>query len=792
MGNKFDSLLARGTLGLSPFGYEKEAGGVEAPDQGQLEQDFARLAYMFLQDRASGLIKYLLGFEVVNRDDDGSRAVGIFGFKIGPEYYYVPAFFLNNQVKGIDMLFSKKTNMFMPLTEDWINFIINRQTIELGGGTNVNDIQRHFESPNFSFIASPPVGGAKAAEARTIGSSIDDAFDTWNKMQQWTLEHLEKDAEFQKSWAGFICAVTGDDLPFEKTAESSTLIRFLQQDGGPKAVDTLLAAMSNNAKFANAALQFYPGVESFCVRDFSTRLAPKQANAKVEVVTSPDACCSMDSDSKKRLIRDGFTIKDDRKDEEKSEVYTVEGVRRYSSPQESGTYQVLLSGGNTTKSWVILPTGTATGKHAVVVEQDKRMWRLADPEAVFVRDDEASQGHVKDKKDETPSPYSKAIEPMSMEIDAEYVLVNQKGDGTKPFRISSTVAENGKRVRVRVRWCYGSVTEKADYGHDFSTLRTGRDRQCRDVEKDLDYMEFGQHKGRLTVSGSDTLVVPSDWKALKLYDDSGESYDKSQAMREAFKLGSMSDADEALTKEALSRFTVASDDHGVEYYFDVNHQLTRPMGYKQAYVELVTRYGLPVKAAEDMLVEASTQFKSRRFVKFAQEIQSPMVGVNMPYPYERPPSIDPYNGVPVYENHEQEQRGTMMGVPPKPQPNVYGMNLGGEADMDVNAMQLAQQAGQAGQKKIFDHAAIGGLSKTYDTGSVIDSYVPELMKALDRIGRLIFLFYWKNEDFSERYGSNDMPEMEDLIRNVFKSFGELALQLRKKAIGNDDSNTVEM
>ena len=34
--------------------------------------------------------------------------------------------------------------------------------------------------------------------------------------------------------------------------------------------------------------------------------------------------------------------------------------------------------------------------------------------------------------------------------------------------------------------------------------------------------------------------------------------------------------------------------------------------------------------------------------------------------------------------------------------------------------------------------------------------------------------------------------MEDLIRSVFKSFGELVLQLRKKSIDKDDANTIEM
>jgi len=111
--------------------------------------------------------------------------------------------------------------------------------------------------------------------------------------------------------------------------------------------------------------------------------------------------------------------------------------------------------------------------------------------------------------------------------------------------------------------------------------------------------------------------------------------------------------------------------------------------------------------------------------------------------------------------------------------------------MDLQAAGLGQEAANAGQKQVFDHSTIGGLSKVYDSGAVIDSYVPELMKSLDRLGRILFLFYWKNEEFTERYGNADMAEMEDTIRGVFKSFGDLVLQLREKTIGSEETtNTI--
>jgi hypothetical protein len=70
----------------------------------------------------------------------------------------------------------------------------------------------------------------------------------------------------------------------------------------------------------------------------------------------------------------------------------------------------------------------------------------------------------------------------------------------------------------------------------------------------------------------------------------------------------------------------------------------------------------------------------------------------------------------------------------------------------------------------------------YDVASVVDSYIPEFMDTIDRLGRILFLFYWKHEEFNQRYGSDDVVQMEDRLRNVFKSLGELALQLKEKSV----------
>jgi len=253
-----------------------------------------------------------------------------------------------------------------------------------------------------------------------------------------------------------------------------------------------------------------------------------------------------------------------------------------------------------------------------------------------------------------------------------------------------------------------------------------------------------------------------------------------------FQPGTLTDMMDALTKVGCHKLTVASDD-GMEYYvrFDGDFVDGQPTNYKTAMCKLVGKYGLRVDTAEVMLKEAHEGFKARRMIKLGQ-----LPGVSMPAPSPQATSTDEFTGATLIRPQVEQVDGQMFGVQ-EPQESVQpGFNMGGEAQMDQQAAGMAQQAAESGQKNVFDHAAIGGLAKLNDSAAVIDTYVPELTKALDRLGRILFLFYWKNEEFADRYGTEDLAEMEDSIRGVFKSFGDLVLQLKQKSIDADKANSV--
>ncbi len=72
---------------------------------------------------------------------------------------------------------------------------------------------------------------------------------------------------------------------------------------------------------------------------------------------------------------------------------------------------------------------------------------------------------------------------------------------------------------------------------------------------------------------------------------------------------------------------------------------------------------------------------------------------------------------------------------PEPTLGVSGGGSGGPPRPDRGAQEAALQAGQTGQKEVFDTAMIGGLLKSVRDDSMVDKYMGDLMKGLDRLGR---------------------------------------------------------
>jgi hypothetical protein len=80
------------------------------------------------------------------------------------------------------------------------------------------------------------------------------------------------------------------------------------------------------------------------------------------------------------------------------------------------------------------------------------------------------------------------------------------------------------------------------------------------------------------------------------------------------------------------------------------------------------------------------------------------------------------------------------------------------------------------------------LAKTHSPLMLVDECIPDMLRALDKVGRLLFLFYWHNEEFKSRYGSEEMRELEDGLRNVFQMLGDMSLFLMRKTVSSNPAS----
>lgn len=862
-------------MGQSPVtGNPDEMQAPESSNQRQFEDDFGSLAMQFVTDRAPALVPYMLGFEVVDRNDDGSKAVGIFGYKVDDDFYYIPAFFLNNQVRGVDMILNKKTNQFVPLTEKWIDFIINRHAVSIGGPAD-DSVRETMRNPDLSFVQRPQVALGKIAE--DVPWTMKEA---WDNIKNATAK-MASDPMFNEMFSG----ITSRGR-IEKSAESKYFKGFMEKVGGPECMARFLKAM-HDVDFANAAMSLYKDAEALWTDKLSNaaihvdrmkKLAA--ARPKIRVVDSiegltkasqdtPAADVGGDGEDKpltveenaRQIVEHDFTIEDVRPQEEVSRVtdekVLVDFEHRFQPPYGPGRYNFFMSDGLSREGTLLnVVMSPCCGKKNAMVcfEDDGNILAEAEPR-VMMTTDFSEDSDRDDKGDDLKALFDKAVPMSDVEVGSgsdgregrPYLFLDAKGNAAGPFFIKFVIADGD---HVKFGTTYGSdasiVTSaggdlEPGYGfmdwdlqdryHDFDGRRSKGCCCCECSPCDSSaFISIGTFSGMPRKSGAG-VIIPQDWKALPVKtvrryapyveDEKPEERSRREAefeekyakLKAKYTFGTATDVLEEMRSDGVERIKIASD--GTDFYVHVDGAAKGhgPMDYKQAAVDLVARFGLRPRRAFSSLAKAASSTKGVRLLvgipclRAEKAAQDNLVNVAMPAPAEQLPSIDPYSGVPVYSSpYVDVTTGQFTGVPGLPPEGgmTRGINIGGEMErnmgageypdehtdsmpdgalpIDEEARRLAEEAAAAGQRHVFDQAAIGGLVKVYDTANVVDSYIPDFMDTIDRLGRILFLFYWKHEDFNQRYGSDDVVQMEDSLRSVFKQLGELTLNLKEKSV----------
>ena len=132
----------------------------------ELETAIFTLSSHFIRDKAPKLfdMNYFVGFRILDASDDNTKVVGIYGFKVGKTWVYIPVFFDKGKINGFELCYIHNKDQFVPLKEGWVDWIIKNSGDEAFGKENTKDFrQLGIRYPNMRQLTQPPVMGKVAS-----------------------------------------------------------------------------------------------------------------------------------------------------------------------------------------------------------------------------------------------------------------------------------------------------------------------------------------------------------------------------------------------------------------------------------------------------------------------------------------------------------------------------------------------------------------------------------------------------------------------------------------------------
>jgi hypothetical protein len=737
------------------------------------EQSLANLAHAYLKDRAPQLLDYELGFQLLEKNEDNDRAVGVFGFKVGPQLLYAPVFFLNGELKGHELMYLKESDTFVPMKENWVNYVLNRKPNIIGEEVAPDLGQLGVERPSMDIFRESPMKYGSATP-KWLQPGLPGLMHTLGNPTRPPLQVpslVKENADMANRFLRLIDSypqlaqpiidVYGVNLVKEAIACAKTSATAMPRGKKKKKKRYKTGSVFQSKTAADKARDLLNSKLKIWWYDDSTAVRARHC---ADGLTEKQA---------QELKRDGVFVSDERTDDEVSHAYRVQEPLSLQNPDDTGVYEVLCKPDSFERCLYIHAPFNARGTKPngvlIKLDGDGKAWTETHSGNIYVSDEYQGETYRDWFDDLSDSD--------SLSEGGMYVLLAPNGQGTSVFEVLKSQPAEGDEKCYTVRWRnrYGGrrpdhlppVAERRyEYDSDFSGE---------------DSVVLNRVKGNRFVARLCALYAPTGTKVLKIKgppekddeDDSccaptcceyGESSDPP-----ALRPGNHVDLQMGIykTSEELRVFN-----NGTEAV--VNGTRTTPLG---AMVHLISEYGLREKAARDILKQAEAKGGTKCRVKLAQPYEA------LGYPPSAPSFPEPQMGTDQFMG---------SGVPATYGPDIQEMPVDGlqsaraqpnmAAPPDPMMAQSLAGAAQVGQKEVLDTSMLSNLLKGTQNETLIDRHLSNLMKGLDSLGRLLFNMYWHHDKFEDRYGGNNLPELTDAMRNAFESLGDVTLELKQKTI----------
>lgn len=771
------------------------------------EQSFSNLAHAYLRDKAPTLLDHELGFQLVDRNQENTKAVGVFAFKVGSQRLFAPVFFLKGDLKGHELLYMRNQDMFVPLKENWLNYILNRKPNILGTGVARQTSRMGVRPPDLNRLSQSPYKFASVAVGPTIapfmpcyghlattdfGAAVNDYAS--HCRDRLDLGHFLKQAS----------------LP----ALGAVVTMFKQRPAIAEAFDRWhgIGLLSQAIKEAKARLDThsilddpYAPVNRNRPRIITGSILKTAADGdngpdyrqKIKIVTWDSSQVDklpegLDEEDQEKLLKDHVLIKDHRAGDEVSVPLNIQVEQRLSNPTETGIFQVLVKMHDFEKCLVVVdPHGPDGRKNLLLVirlDESSRNWGNFAPKTIWVagQDESLLPGSEESWDTWFDSLPDTTTLPGTEDSDDRYILVGPRRNATCPFKIKREIGNS-----------LGTKSYEVHFSTDTYPWRprgvcSSQSVDMYDPWADGERLHLDAKDGTDLRSTNGDVYIPKGYKVLKLQPTRadaeakesdggvccGSPADNAHSDTPPVQPGNLLDATlHVMQKTAALRI----DYDGVGYSVNRGNSL-RP---NDAVIHLVRDHGLREDAGRHLLKQAAELHRHGQAFECRVKYASPFLT-------DGGPTAPGYYDDQMYSGHNpmgwdgptQQSYGEDIPIPEmsanNTDRNIYNVNPNNMPEpMDVNGV---NQAMQSGQREVFDTAMIGSMLKAVRDDTMIDRYLPDLIKGVDRLGRILFMFYWHQDKFAERYGKQDMPELEDSLRNAFEMNGDVVLFLKQKTV----------
>ncbi len=471
----------------------KQAKLINTGNDLDFEKQFEQIAYDYIKQRAPALMPYIVGFQVVDKNEDNTKAVGMYGFKVGDNWLYTPIFYSNANLKGHELLYIQSQDRFVPLKDNWVSLLINKRTFILGRDTekslgevnaNVPDMQQVTRQPRTYKYGSSRYGqksylfdyDSHDVTTKELNDNIKLAamvvFDacttnihTMNKFANLSnLLDLKPILE-NSTEACKILLDTFNISPLYKHA-------FYKIHGTDYILNILNNIREKTAEYKQTNKAMISADPLSLSKVVDVDIEPTQGvGDKVKFIINSanqeETWNFLSENHKKRLLNKGYTTVDNRPDTETS-VIIHKNQLNFTIPTAPGVYDVLMNDGTLEKCLILFTINSATynnerAKNAVLVISlsNKRSIYTSTANILCFGNNAAEnfdewysklpKGKIKIKKDD----YTKYEDK-----DAQIIL-NQDGEATCAFRADDTVENNvyhiyWPHIHAEVnRWMHG-------------------------------------------------------------------------------------------------------------------------------------------------------------------------------------------------------------------------------------------------------------------------------------------------------------------------------------------------